>query len=423
MRSLPKARVARLAECHKKQKAGYDQDASPNNATLHKSSATLHITSPALEYWENELASKDPATIDLYLRSFNKFLQYTGRTPDELITQRQQDVINPNRKIQRQMESTLNQFIGKMRQNGLATATLQVYFASVRSFFEIHYYPLIMRKGDYPKGESIGVRVATKEAILKTVESNHNRNKSEVKAIILFLKDSGLRASDTVLLNYGKIADGLEHGDSIIPLTLITEKQHTIAKTFIGEEAIQAIKQYLKERRTGSKRLPPETITDKSPLFRTWESAKVKRLTRMGLTSLVRQAFLRVNEANISPHSLRKYLQTNLEAGNVNVNWIDQILGHKLINSRDAYSKPTDEQLREAYIKAYKFLRIYLDLNKPNLQTNHDTKIHTETSEATGEEEFTVKTAQNLNEATELIRHGFQYAATIEGIQLFRKRK
>jgi len=29
MKNLPEARVARLAECHKKQKAGYGQHASP----------------------------------------------------------------------------------------------------------------------------------------------------------------------------------------------------------------------------------------------------------------------------------------------------------------------------------------------------------------------------------------------------------
>ena len=34
------------------------------------------------------------------------------------------------------------------------------------------------------------------------------------------------------------------------------------------------------------------------------------------------------------------------------------MLGHQLINRRDAYSLPTDEELREAYIKAYQFIRV-----------------------------------------------------------------
>lgn len=116
-------------------------------------SALNKSNSPALEYWKTELSSKDPATTDLYLRSFDKFLQFTGKIADELLTQRQQEQTNPDRKIQRRMESQLNAFISKKRQDGLATATLQVYFASVRSFFEIHYYPLIMRKDDYRKGD------------------------------------------------------------------------------------------------------------------------------------------------------------------------------------------------------------------------------------------------------------------------------
>ena len=280
-----------------------------------------------------------------------------------------------------------------------------------------------MRRGDYPKGESLGVKIATKETILKAVENRANRNKATLKAMVLFLKDSGLRISDARLFDYGDIAEQLERGDTFIPLTRITQKQKTVAKSFIGPGAIQALKIYLESRRSGSKNITPEELTDKSPLFRTWTRGKVKRIPRGSFSSLIRSAFVRINEPNISAHSLRKYVQTNLEVAGVNVNWIDQILGHKLINSRDAYSKPTDEQLQEAYTKAYKFLRVYPDLGAPNSQPNHNTQAYTKNNQTTEEEEFIVKTAQNLSEATELIQHGFQYAATIEGMQLFKKRK
>ena len=67
-------------------------------------------------------------------------------------------------------------------------------------------------------------------------------------------------------------------------------------------------------------------------------------------------------------HSLRKKLQTDLEKAGINSNWIDQILGHKLINSRDAYSQPTDEELKEAYMKAYKFIKVYPEINTAQKQ-------------------------------------------------------
>jgi len=40
-----------------------------------------------------------------------------------------------------------------------------------------------------------------------------------------------------------------------------------------------------------------------------------------------------------------------------------------------------------------------------------------------GEEEYTVKTATNIKEATELLEHGFTYVQEIDGIKLYRKRK
>ncbi len=40
-----------------------------------------------------------------------------------------------------------------------------------------------------------------------------------------------------------------------------------------------------------------------------------------------------------------------------------------------------------------------------------------------GEEEYTVKTATNIKEATDLLEHGFTYIQDIDGIKLYRKRK
>ena len=224
--------------------------------------------------------------------------------------------------------------------------------------------------------------------------------------MILFLKDSGLRISDARQYNYGDIAEQLERGDDFISLTRITEKQGTVAKTFSGSEAIEAIKTYIDARRKGSRRVPPEKITDKSPLFRTW-TTKVSRILRTSFSSTIRYAFLQINEPNITAHSLRKYLQTNLEAAGINTNWIDQILGHKLINSRDAYSKPTDEQLYKAYAKAYKFIRIYPEVEIPTTQTPN-----TEPETSTSKEEYTTPTTTT-----------YQHTVTVEGTQIFKKPK
>ena len=77
-----------------------------------------------------------------------------------------------------------------------------------------------------------------------------------------------------------------------------------------------------------------------SPLFRVWTKGKVKPMSRQNMSTLVRNAFLRVGIKKVSAHSLRRYVQTQMEEAGVNVNWIEQA---KLIAS-DGHSVNWIEQ-------------------------------------------------------------------------------
>lgn len=137
----------------------------------------------------------------------------------------------------------------------------------IRSFFEIHYFPLIMRRGDYPKDDSNGVKRATKKAILKVL-NNKTRNSVTIKPLILFIKDTGLRVSDVIRLKYGDIASQFERGDKIIQIDIITQKTRLLAKTFMDGESIQALEEYFEARKKGSRNVAPKSITRSSPLFK-----------------------------------------------------------------------------------------------------------------------------------------------------------
>jgi integrase len=324
--------------------------------------------------------------------------------PDQLLTQRQDDILNRDIKTQRRIESQFLAFIAKKKEEGYAAATLQIIFASIRSFFEIHYCPLRMRRKDYPTGDSNGVRRATKEVILKVLYDVRTRNKATERAMFLFLKDSGLRISDARLLNCGFFLEAFEENPDtdLIPITIITQKTKLLAKTFIGQEAIEAIKDYIEERKEGSRNVLPETITKESPLFRTWTNGEVKRIPRGSFSSLIREAFVRNGEKRMSAHSLRKKVQTDLEKAGVNPNWIDQILGHQLVNSRDAYSLPTDEELKEAYTQAYPLIKVYPEITaKPK---------ETPKPETTGD--YSIRTASTPEEAMQLLKEGYERVDT-----------
>jgi len=194
---------------------------------VNNNSATVSNNRTAMEYWLDELATKEKkGTRVNYQRYFKDFLKFVNMTADEVLAQRIRDATSQDRKIQR-FESFLLKFIACEKERGYAPLTLQTIWASVRSFFEIHYYPLMMRKKDYPKGDSNGVRRATKEAILKVIESKP-RNKTTLTALIMAFKDSELRVSDMRKLKCNVI---LENPNAdIIPISVITEKNKPESK-------------------------------------------------------------------------------------------------------------------------------------------------------------------------------------------------
>ncbi len=360
----------------------------------------------AEEYWIRELATHDPATIKNYQRYFNDFLAYLNTTADKLLQQRTEHLKHDDIKVQRTVESYFLQFLRDLKEKReYENGTLQVVFAGIRSFFECHYVPLRTRRKDYPKSTPNGVRRATKQAIIRALEvyGERARNKETFKALMMCFKDTGLRVIDLLGLNCDVILGNLEK--EIIPLTIRTEKTGYLAKTFFGKDAIQVLREYIEARQKGSRNLDPETITKDSPLFRTWRRGKVKRMSRMNASTVIRNAFLATGEKRMSAHSLRKGLQTALEKGGMPTNWIDQVLGHELINSRDAYSLPTDEELQEAYLQAYHVIAI-----DPRATPTKQEKKQPDIIEV-----------RTLEEAKQAILNHYHQAGEFNGIKLYTK--
>jgi integrase len=72
------------------------------------------------------------------------------------------------------------------------------------------------------------------------------------------------------------------------------------------------------------------------------------------------------------------------------------------------------------YAKTRDILYVKAQLGHKNIQ---NTMIYTQLIAFNEEEEYTVKTATNIKEATDLLEHGFTYIQEIDGIRLYRKRK
>jgi len=119
------------------------------------------------------------------------------------------------------------------------------------------------------------------------------------------------------------------------------------AHTFLGRDAIEAIKRYLDWRR----RAKNENLAPESYLFTEYDHVG-ESLTTHSVIRLIREACKRGNTNKFTPHDFRRAFQTNLEAAGVPANWVKKLMGHKLAGEENPYSIPKIEQLREAYSKA-----------------------------------------------------------------------
>src|SRR4030065_739681 len=110
------------------------------------------------------------------------------------------------------------------------------------------------------------LEVATHEKPAKAIFEKAN---TPLKALISTINDTGLGVSDIRHLKTNLILENPEA--QIIHIRMIRQKTGDRIHTFLGEEAIKLLKDYLNLRRTGTEKIAPEIITPESPLFRTWQ--------------------------------------------------------------------------------------------------------------------------------------------------------
>ena len=137
----------------------------------------------------------------------------------------------------------------------------------------------------------------------------------------------------------------------------ITKGKYGDYDTFIGQEGIEYLRMYLNERRMGSRRglIPPEEITDESPLIRDILFTHPRPLSPSRVHSIVHTLYERAGlirgksrRYQVRVHSLRKYFKTQMTALGVNSDYIEYMMGHVVDAYHDVQMKGV-EFLRNIY--------------------------------------------------------------------------
>jgi len=190
------------------------------------------------------------------------------------------------------------------------------------------------------------------------------------KVVILCAFQAGLGMKELITLNYGDVAEGLDKGEIPLTLHLMREKEGIEYYTFLGEDAVDTLRCYIKLRRKGSRYLSPEDIKNDSPLFISESNRRRSERVRAyegGINRAMQAVALKagliseeekgrtINTAGI--HALRASFSTILRDQGVPPDYVEEMLGHRLPYD-GAYMRATVNRLKEAYVKAYPALSI-----------------------------------------------------------------
>ena len=232
--------------------------------------------------------------------------------------------------------------VHEIEESGYASGTAHHTIKATRSFFNANQENLIFN-GSKHKVRSRGQRIIEKDEIKQLLDLTGSLQN---KAIIMTLKDSGLRVSDIVKLNYRDVKDAIASERQFHIISIITKKTGTEAKPILGPEALDAISQWLKSRE--------DKLEANSPLFIKTQGDEIgSRLTSGSIGAIMRKLCKKAKFERVSAHSLRKYHMTMLQAGGMTPEWIAIIQGRIISDSRLAYTCPSERQLIGAYQQAY----------------------------------------------------------------------
>lgn len=330
------------------------------------------------KYFADWLREQKPQTVGAYLHWFIEFLRLSGENTETLYSKVNDSLKSDDRRAKLWLGQKLTEFQIHMRdvlghadeETGKATGTVTAPVKGAVAFFRCNAIEDLTLNGgveissnEYPTIEADQIK-----QILDSTGNFRNR------ALLYFLKDSGLRVSDARRVTIGDLREAMEDTSiKFATFEIRQEKTKLMANPTIGYETLDALRVWMRYRREVG--LPCD---DSDPLFTTVKAVSgftergegregfthksTKRgefMARSSISATVSNLIAKAGLKNqVVAHSFRKFTQTSLEYGGVPATWINKITGRKGVGTVGIYSKPNPEQLIEFYSRAYSKLLV-----------------------------------------------------------------
>lgn len=284
-----------------------------------------------LEYLEVE-KNRSQNTVNNYKRYLERFVNWVDKNESSKLTQ--EDIRNYQLHLKH-----------KKTRNGepLSTATRNYHLIALRGLLEYgnkHDIDIIgPEKIELAQRDERDIEILKPDELERLLKAPTKEDKKlsnlRDKAILETLFSTGLRVSELVSLDREKI--DFERGE-----ISVKGKGGKRRVVFLSKQAQKSLKKYLKKR----------DDTDPCLFARTKKGIKPDdlRLTARSIQRIVKKWTKRAGiTKDVTPHTLRHQLGTDLLLGGADLRAVQEILGHSDISTTQIYTHLTNQKLKEVH--------------------------------------------------------------------------
>jgi len=251
----------------------------------------------------------------------------------------------------------------KAKKKGISGLSAEMRVNVIRGFYSTFQITVRMKgKNRLPKSRVKNKRIVFKPEDVWKVKAlvDHARTPRD-RAIVLFHFQGGLDVSTLCDLNYGDIAEELEKNSHPLKIETMRVKSGVEFYTFVGQDAIDALKAYLADMKSRG-----VESTNKTPLF--LQGRGKKRLKTHNIQTMMKDLAVRTgfvtngNNGNsfnpLGTHSLRESFGSLMINSGVPDTIVDFWLGHEIGDMAKAYKETQFKNLKQMYLEREHLLSI-----------------------------------------------------------------
>lgn len=329
---------------------------------------------PALKRWFDSITRQ--STKYNYRSAFRAYAMFTGLSASALIDEALEDSKRDPRNRRDIVLTRIVQFYNWLKNDyerksrgkgehvtvgkGVSDKLAHSYVGAVRSFYAT-YDVTVRLKGRHklpkPRVENKRMNVAAEQVKLLV---DHARTPRD-RAVILVHFQSGMDVSTLCSLKYADVSEGLGKNELPLKLDLHRPKTGTDYYTFLGRDAVEALKAYIHDVKARGIQFKPDTALfmkerGKEPL----ETNNVQNM----MAEVAHKSGLVDGENNgrqfnpLSPHALRESFGSIMINSGVPDTIVDFWLGHEIGEMAEAYKGVQFESLKQMYAEREKLLSI-----------------------------------------------------------------